>query len=113
MNNNYFNTGGTAYNSGMYGPMSTNIIRVTSLDEAIMMTSKRPSEMVYFNQDRNEFYNVRVDYEGRKSWATFPYSLPNPDLNTPVSRADILALTDRVTALEAKIGGTVDAEPNG
>lgn len=111
--NNYFNGNGAGYGSGMYGPMSTNIIRVTSLDEAIMMTNKRPSEMVYFNQDRDEFYNVRVDYDGRKSWATFPYSLPNPEANTPASRADILALTDRVTAIEAKIGGMVDAESNG
>ena len=113
MNNNYFNSNGPNYNSNMYSPMNTNVIRVTSLDEAIMLTNKRPSEMVYFNQDRDEFYNVRVDYDGRKSWATFPYSLPNPDLNTPASRADIAMLTERIVALEAKIGGTVDAESNG
>lgn len=115
MNNNYGYTNPSyGYSSpNMYNPMTTNVIRVTSLDEAIMQTTKRPSDMVYFNQDKNEFYNVKVDYDGRKSWATFPYTLPDSNENMPASRADILALTDRVTAIEAKIGGTTNAELNG
>lgn len=113
MSNNYFNNGGLDYGTNMYSPITTNIVRVTSLDEAIMRTTKRPSDMVYFNQDKDEFYNVKLDYDGRKSWATFPYALPNPDANTPASRADLTALADRIAALEAKLGGTVDAESNG
>ena len=115
MNNNYgYANPGYGYNSpNMYNPMTTNVIRVTSLDEAIMQTTKRPSDMVYFNQDKNEFYNVKVDYDGRKSWATFPYTLPNADENIPLSRADILPILGRIEAIEAKLGGTTNAESNG
>ena len=120
MRNNYFNSTNPYDNSSMYGvtpntysPMTTNVIRVTSLDEAIMRTTKCPSDMVYFNQDKDEFYNVKLDYDGRKTWATFPYALPNPDMNTPASRADLALLTERIVALESKIGGNVDAESNG
>jgi hypothetical protein len=112
MQNSYFNNG-----YGMYNSVSTNIVKVTSLEEAIMRTTVRPSDMVYFNQDKDEFYNVKIDYEGRKTWATFPYSIPNSDVNVPASKADILGLTSRIEALEAKLGtqsgGTNNAEPNG
>ena len=114
MNNYGYSNPNYGYNSSpMYNPITTNVIRVTSLDEAIMQTTKRPSDMVYFNQDKNEFYNVKVDYDGRKSWATFPYTLPNSDETTPVSKADIANIVSRVEILEAKLGGTVNAEPNG
>ena len=115
MDNNYFNTGyaNGGYSSYQYSPITTNVIKVTSLDEAIMQTTRRPSDMIYFNQDRDEFYNVKVDYEGRKTWATFIFSLPNPMENTPVTRADFSALVEKVNALEAKIGGTINAELNG
>lgn len=109
----YFNNG---YGMGSYQghtPTATNVIKVTSLEEAVMQTTRRPSDMVYFNQDKDEFYNVKVDYDGRKSWAIFTYTVPNPDVNTPVSKADIAGLVARVDALEAKIGGTTNAESNG
>lgn len=113
MNNNNYFTGTPNYNSSMYNPITTNVIKVTSLDEAIMQTTRRPSDMVYFNQDKDEFYNVKVDYEGRKSWATFPYSLPNPDENAPVTRGEFTALLAKIQDLENRLGGASDAEPNG
>lgn len=91
------------YNVGFNSPLrlSTNIIFVTSLEEALSKTTERPSDMMYFHQDKNEFYRVKVDMDGRKSWATFPYSSPNPDENTPATKADIQLLVSRIEALEA------------
>ena len=103
---------------GQYSPYSsyninTNVIRVTSLEEAVMQTTRRPSDMVYFNQDKDEFYNVKVDVDGRKTWATFQYTLPNPDATIPVTKADFTLLVNRIEELERKIGGTADAKLDG
>ena len=96
---------------------NTNIYKVTSHDEAIMKSNMRPSDTVYFHQTKNEFYNVRVDINGNKSWQTFVYNMPNAAENAPVSRADFDALIARVTVLEgkntSKTEGTDNAEPNG
>lgn len=112
MNGQYSNSYGQY---GTYNPYSvnTNVIRVTSLDEAIMQTTRRPSDMVYFNQDKDEFYNVKVDADGRKTWATFQYTLPNPDASIPVTRADFTILVNRIEELERRTGGGTNAEPNG
>lgn len=113
---NYFNNGygmGSGYTTPSYSPIFTNVVKVTSLEEAVMQTTRRPSDMVYFNQDKDEFYNVKVDYEGRKTWATFTFALPNPEANAPITKADFSSIVERVSALEAKIGGTTNAEPNG
>ena len=110
-NNNPNNFG---YGSpGMYNPMSTNIIRVTSLDEALMQPARRPSEMVYFNQDKDEFYNVKIDYDGRKTWSTFVYTLPNPDTSTPATKADINSIITRIENLEAKVRSDTNAKSDG
>lgn len=92
------------YGSG-YSPfnrMNTNVIRVTSLEEAIMKSNSWDSEMVYFHQDKNEFYTVRVDANGNKSWQTFSYSMPASATAVPVTREEYEALVARVTALEPK-----------
>lgn len=106
----------TYSNSSAYNPllqsMTTNISKVTSLEEAIMRTNTRNSEMVYFNQSRDEFYNIRVDINGNKSWQIFVYNVPNPNVNVPASRADVDALTQRIEKLEQKFGG-IENEPNG
>ena len=78
----------------------TNAIFVTSLEEALIKTTERNSDMIYFHQDKNEFYRVKVDMEGRKSWAAFPYNLPNQEDNAPATKADIQALAARIEALE-------------
>ncbi len=120
MDNNYFNNGygmGGAYRTpsvNNYNPVQTNIIRVTGLDEAIMRTTRPGSEVLYIHQDRDEFYIVKVDFDGRKSWATFNFSVPNPDATAPVTRADLTVLVNRLEELEKKVnGGVTDAEPVG
>lgn len=91
---------------------NTNVLRVTSLDEAIMKTNSRNSEMVYFHQTKDEFYIVRVDSNGNKSWQTFPYTIPNLAQNVPVMRADFDNFVTRLEALEAKFK-EVKNEPDG
>jgi hypothetical protein len=116
MNNNYFNSEygmGSGYAPNTFNLTHSNVVRVTSLDEAIMQTTRRPSDMVYFNQDKDEFYNVKIDYNGHKTWATFTYNVPNPDANTPVSKAELNALVARLDAIEARLGGDNSAESNG
>lgn len=113
MNTDYFNNGYGMGSYTGYGSMTTNVIKVTSLEEAVMQTNRRPSDMIYFNQDKDEFYNVKVDYEGRKTWATFVFTVPNPMENAPVTRADFSALVAKVNDIEAKLGGNINAEPTG
>ena len=55
---------------------NTNKIYVTSLDDALSRPAPRGSEMVYFHQDANEFYVVKTDVDGRKSWMGFTYLVP-------------------------------------
>lgn len=92
---------------------NTNVLRVTSLDEAIMKTNARGSEMVYFHQNKDEFYVVRVDVNGNKSWQTFPYTVPNTAVNNTVNRAEFDALAAKLAELETKLNGGVVNEPNG
>lgn len=84
--------------------VTSNIITVTSLEEAIMRTTTRNSDMVYFHQDQDVYYRVKVDMEGRKTWAQFNYSVPDPNMNVPATRADIQALAARLAKLEAMNG---------
>lgn len=81
---------------------NTNKIYVTSLDDALNRMAPKNSEMVYFHQDANEFYVVKTDADGRKTWMGFPYSIPNQDTNTPATKADIKALIERIEKLENK-----------
>ena len=92
--------------------INTNVLRVTSLDEAIMKTNARNSEMAYFHQSKDEFYVVRVDMNGNKSWYAFTYAAPNPTANIPVMRADFDALSLRLEVLESKFK-EVKNEPDG
>jgi hypothetical protein len=80
----------------------TNVSYVTSLEEALIRTTQFNSDMIYFNQDRNEFYRVRVDTDGRKSYLTFVYALPEPaPAPTPQANPEeFAALSARVEALE-------------
>lgn len=78
----------------------TNAIFVTSLEEALIKTTERNSDIIYFHQDKNEFYRIKVDMEGRKSWAAFTYSFPDQEDNTPATKADIMKLLTRIEALE-------------
>lgn len=91
----------------------SNKIYVTSLDDALNRNSERNSEMVYFHQDLNEFYVIKTDYDGRKSWAAFNYNVPNQDENLPATKADIRSLLERIERLEGKSEVTADAQLNG
>ena len=109
MYNNY----GYNPNMGFQSPMQSNAIFVTSLEEAIMKTVDRPSDMIYFNQNGEYFYRVKVDLDGRKSWAQYKYSLPDQNVEAPVTRADILNLENRLKDIESKLQNRevpVDAE---
>lgn len=109
--NSWYNTGTSG--ASMPQSMNTNVLKVTSLDEAIMKTNARNSEMVYFNQGRDEFYCVRVDMNGNKTWQVFTYTVPNANANLPVMRADYDALVARLDNLEAKFKEVNTNEPDG
>lgn len=123
MNNNYPENGAQNW----YAPMpaqyqydgfgNTNVYKVISLEEAIMKSNMRPSETVYFHQTKNEFYNVRVDVNGNKTWQTFVYNVPNTVENASISKADFDALAARIAALEGKLVADKEVpnnvEPNG
>lgn len=81
--------------------LTTNVIIVTSLEEALIKTVDRNSDMIYFHQDKNEFYRVKVDQDGRKSWIILNYMSPNQDDNAPVTKAEFNNLITRIEALEA------------
>lgn len=87
-------------NNWWQSQLTSNVATVTSLEEAIMRTTNRNSDMVYFHQDKNVFYRVKVDMEGRKSWASFNYSIPDPNTETPATKADIAELMRRIERLE-------------
>jgi hypothetical protein len=94
-------------------PMNTNLAFVTSLDEALARSNTRGSDIVYFHQDKDVFYRVKVDMEGRKSWMEFAYSSPNPALTTPATKADIQELLARIEKLEGKGEVNTDGQSNG
>lgn len=81
----------------------TNKILVTSLDEAIAKTNDRNSEIYYWDQSKPVIYVVRMDFNGVKSWAQLPYSLPNQEGNTPATKADLVSLTAAVESLVKRI----------
>lgn len=98
-----------------YPQIDTNLIFVTGLDEALHLSNRRGSDRVYFHQDKDEFYRVKVDMEGRKTWFTFSYTAPNPDASTPATKADLSALVARLEVLEQKFVTEVpqNGESNG
>lgn len=106
--NNWYNT-----NAAMPQSMNTNVYKVTSLDEAIMKTNARNSEMVYFNQGKDEFYCIRVDMNGNKTWQIFSYSIPNVNNNIPVMKSDYDALVSRLEGVEARLKEIYNNEPDG
>ena len=80
---------------------STNIQYVTSLEEALSRSNMRGSENVYFHQDQQVFYRIRVDADGRKYWQEFAYSTPKPsEDNTPVVKSDLTDIVERLQRIE-------------
>ena len=69
----------TSQQPSRYVPQyNSNIIRVMSLDEALMRNNVPGSENVYFDQDRGVFYRVRTEWDGRKLFGTFSYGPEQP-----------------------------------
>jgi hypothetical protein len=100
-NPNYFPTG-TPLNNQWTPQLKTNKIYVTSLDEALSRTAERYSEMYYWDQSKPVIYVVRTDANMMKSWAEITYNVPNQDNTTPVTKADLVELENRIAALESK-----------
>lgn len=107
-------------NSGWQPQLTTNVVLVTSLEDALMRSNTRNSDMMYVHQDQPIIYRVKVDLEGRKSWAQFPYSIPDQNANVPATKADIQELLTRIETLEAaytnpkeKKEMNINAESNG
>lgn len=93
------NNWGNQYGYNNWDRPSTNIQYVTSLEEALSRSNMRGSENVYFHQDQQIFYRVKVDYDGRKYWQEFTYSSNQID-NTPVVKQDLKYFEDRLNTIE-------------
>lgn len=103
---NYNQNMGNNFNSYnyKYSPqINSNVLRVTTLEEAVMRTTMPGSDMVYFNQDKDEFYRVKVDFEGKKCWATFMFTAPKPLQAVPVDSSEIESLKERLRIIEDKL----------
>lgn len=103
MDYNYGNSANYGYNNYNY-PSSTNIVTVTSLDEAIMKTTLRGSDMTYFDQDKPVFYRVKMDMDGRKYWMSFNYDSPKQDNDLPATKNDFSLLLSKIQSIEEKLG---------
>lgn len=77
----------------------SNIQYCTSLEEALSRCNMRGSENVFFHQDQQVFYRVKVDYDGRKYWQEFSYTLNQID-NSPVVKQDLKHFEDRLNNIE-------------
>ena len=86
----------TAAQPQYQAPLNTNIILVTSLEEAVMRTTRPFSDMIYFNQNGGVFYRVKVEGDGRKSYQEFPYQ------SSSQPKSELSDLIARIEALEAK-----------
>ena len=78
--------------------VNTNVSLVTSLEEALIKSTVRGSDMVHFHQSKDVFYRIRVDWDGRKYWKEIPYG-DIVDNSSQVTRAEFDQLVERVNAL--------------
>ena len=110
--NEYFNSANSYNPMNAFNQLVTNVTFVTSVEEALFRASSRNSEMVFFHQDKPIFYRVKVDNEGRKSWAQYDYGTKPTEDNTPVTRAELSELVKKIAVLEEKLnlndGGTIN-----
>lgn len=83
-------------------PYKTNKLVVTSLDEAMMRSSELNSDTVYFDQNKDVLYNVKVDSRGYKTCDTYKVSKADAaDSNT--SNNEILAIKANMTELSNRV----------
>lgn len=95
-------------NQSYYSQPVTNIVYVTGPEEAVMRATQRNSENVYFDQSQPVFYRVKVDFDGRKSWAAFPYTVDDTtNVNSgTVTREEFNVLVNDIKELKSKLGNT-------
>jgi hypothetical protein len=98
-----FNNYNTGYDQNYFSQPMTNVTLVMSLEEALMRASSRNSDMVFFNQDKPIFYRVKIDNEGRKSWAQFDYTTQAQNENSYATKSDVQNIIERLTVLENSI----------
>lgn len=90
-------------------PYKTNKLVVTSLDEAMMRSSELNSDTVYFDQNKDVLYNVKVDSRGYKTCDTYKVSKADAaDSNTSNNeisaiKANMTELSNRVDMLTSKL----------
>lgn len=114
------------YSSNSFGQQSyvpyntygsdTNVILVTSLEEAVMRSTRPNSETVYFHQSLPIFYRVKVEFDGRKAYQEFSYNQSSNTAGAPLTQLDLQPLIARISTLESKILGeavTNDAKSDG
>ena len=91
------------FGNGFNQPVS-NIILVTSIEEALFKSNTRNSDMVYFDQNRDVFYRVKVDLEGRKLWKEIPYGTSSTANSAVSANFNIDSFETRLTNIEKKLG---------
>ena len=115
MNNNDFNQA-PADNQALWNGaprpneyVNTNISLVTSLEEALIKSTVRGSDVVHFHQSKDVFYRIRVDWDGRKYWKEIPYGTSAND-NNYVTRNEFNQLVERINAMQNPVvnGGHTD-----
>lgn len=108
--NNYNNSYGSY---GSRYPSNTNVQYVTSLEEALSRSNTPNTENVYFHQDAQIFYRVKVDYDGRKYWQEFSYDgVKTPENNKPITQADLTNIVERLNRIEEYVFQEVEVPPN-
>lgn len=78
----------------------SNIQYCTSLEEALSHCNMRGTENVFFHQDQQIFYRIKVEQDGRKYWQGFQYGPINHIDNTPVVKQDLTQFENRLAAIE-------------
>ncbi len=112
MNNNmYYPTSNNSF--GMVATVK-NYISAPSLKDAIDMCRQPNSENIVFHESLPEFYNIRVDAGGNKTWATFPFTVAETvQNNAPVTRDEFNQLSAKIEALLGKISEGAEVTNNG
>lgn len=79
----------------------TNVILVTSLEDALSRYAEPNSNMVYFDQDKPLAYNIMTDIQGRKTHKTLDLSehkiaaAPDAPSGEYVTKADVEEIVRR------------------
>ena len=108
--NPYYNPAqqyGASIQAYPYNAPYTNMVFVTSVEEALYKATQRNSDVVFFDQDRPVFYRVKVDSDGRKSWMQFEYVAPDAAKNAPVTKSEFQEFVARLEAVEKSLNPEV------